>query len=65
MDFFWSLSENKCPQVSRTLLSILADLINAVDMDGLGTSSDFPLFQFFNEDFGDGSKHIIYNWYLR
>ena len=26
----WSLSENKYPQVSRTLLSILADLNNAV-----------------------------------
>ena len=27
---YWSLSENKYPQVSRTLLSILADLNNAV-----------------------------------
>ena len=26
----WSLSDNKCPQVSRILLSILADLNNAV-----------------------------------
>ncbi len=26
----WSLSDNKFPQVSRTFLSILADLVNAV-----------------------------------
>ena len=30
MAFHWSLSDSKSPQVSRTLLSILADLINAV-----------------------------------
>ena len=29
--FFWILSESKTPQVSTTLLSILADLNNAVD----------------------------------
>ena len=30
MDFHWSLSNSKSPQVSRTLLSILTDLNNAV-----------------------------------
>ncbi len=30
MVFHWSLSDSKSPQVSRTLLSILADLNNAV-----------------------------------
>ena len=30
MVFFWSLSDSKSPQVSRTLLSILAVLNNAV-----------------------------------
>ena len=30
MVFLWSLSDSKSPQVSRTLLSILADLNNAV-----------------------------------
>ena len=30
MDFHWSLSDNKSPQVSRTLLSILTVLNNAV-----------------------------------
>ena len=30
MVFHWSLSDNKSPQVSRTLLSILVDLSNAV-----------------------------------
>ena len=30
MVFHWSLSDNKSPQISRTLLSILADLNNAV-----------------------------------
>ena len=30
MVFHWSLGDNKCPQVSRTLLSILAVLNNAV-----------------------------------
>ena len=29
MAFYWSLSDNKSPQVSRTLLSILTDLKNA------------------------------------
>ena len=31
MVFHWSLSGSKFPQVSRTLLSILTDLNNAVD----------------------------------
>ena len=30
MVFHWSLSDNKSPQVSRTLLNILTDLNNAV-----------------------------------
>ena len=30
MFFHWSLSDNKSPQVSRTLLSILADITSAV-----------------------------------
>ena len=30
MSFHWSLRESKSPQVSRTLLSILADINNAV-----------------------------------
>ena len=30
MVFHWSLSDSKSPQVSRTLLSILADLSNAI-----------------------------------
>ena len=30
MVFHWSLSDSKSPQISRTLLSILADLNNAV-----------------------------------
>ena len=30
MVFHWSLSESESPQVSRTLLSIVADLSNAV-----------------------------------
>ena len=30
MDFHWSLSDNKSPQVFRTLLSILADFSNTV-----------------------------------
>ena len=30
MAFHWIMSESKFPQVSRTLLSILADLNNAV-----------------------------------
>ena len=38
---------SKSPQVSRTLLSILANLNNAVgSFDGLSSSSDFQLFQF-------------------
>ena len=30
MVFYWSLSDSKSPQVSRTLLGILADLSNTI-----------------------------------
>ena len=30
MIFHWSLSDSKCPQISRTLLSILTDLNSVV-----------------------------------
>ena len=39
MVFHWSLSDSKSPQVSRSLLSILADLVNAV----VGMVSTCPL----------------------
>ena len=44
MFFLRSLAYSEFPQVSRTLLSILAD-INNTSLDGLDSSSDFRLFQ--------------------
>ena len=41
----WSLGDIKSPQVSRTLLSILADLNNAVSPDSLHSSSNFQILQ--------------------
>ena len=45
MIFYWRLRDSKSPPVSRIILSILADLSNAVVLDGLGLWSDFQLFQ--------------------
>ena len=42
MIFHWTLSDSKSPQVSRTLLSILADFNNAVA--GLLISKSFSIF---------------------
>ena len=44
MVFHWSLNDGKSPQISKTLLSILTDLNNAVVVDCLDSSSDFQLF---------------------
>ena len=51
MFFHWSLSDSKSSQVSRTLLSILAD-----HNYGLALSSDFQLHQPSYQVFGDRSK---------
>ena len=63
MVFPWNLSESKSSQVSRTFLSILADLSNVV-------ARMVPIFPpisisslFFYPAFGDHSKGTIYNWY--
>ena len=39
MDFHWSLNDSKFHQCSRTLLSILAILNNAISLDGFHSSS--------------------------
>ena len=60
---WWSLlnlSDNKSPQVSRTLLSILTDLWR-VSFLTLISHSFSPIFQ----AFGDRSKCSNYNWYHR
>ena len=57
----WRLSYNKSPQVSRTLLSILANLNNTVD--GLHSSSYFKVFQFLYQSFGNCVKDTNYNLY--
>ena len=62
MVFHWSLSDSKSPQVFKTLLSILADLNNAivwtVSTRPLISKSSCPLRQYF----GDGTKSSNYNW---
>ena len=61
----WSLSDSKSPQVSRTLLSILADLSNAVvwivSTCLLISKFSSPLYQ----SFGNCTKSANYNWYHR
>ena len=52
-------------QVSRTLLSILADLNNAISLDRVCSSSDFQIFQHLYQDLGDRSECTIYKWYHR
>ena len=41
VDFHWSLSNSKFPQVSWTLLSILVDFSNASCLDGFDSFYDF------------------------
>ncbi len=43
MFFYWCRSDSKSPQVSRTLLSILADLDNVVVLNGVDFTSDLQL----------------------
>ena len=57
--FHWSLNDTKYPQVSRTLLRILADL-NVVVLMVSGLLFLQPLFR----SFEDCSKHTNYNWYF-
>ena len=53
--------ESEWQQVSRTLLSILADLNYAVD--DLHSSFYFQFFQASYQAFGDRFKLTYYNWY--
>ena len=61
----WSLSDDKSPQDSRIVLSILGDLNNAV----IYMVSTRPLisksFKSLYQSFGDGAKSINYNCYHR
>ena len=63
MVFYWILSDSKSPQVSRILLSILADLSYAV----VSTVSNHPLcfhvIQSLYQSFGDCNKGTNYNKY--
>ena len=63
MVFHWSLSDSKYPQVSRTLLSILADLNNAVIwMVAICPSISFqtpPTFHPASEDRFQSANYII------
>ena len=45
MVFYWSLSDSKSPQLSRTFLSILAVLNNAVVLSGPHSSANFQVIQ--------------------
>ena len=65
MFFHWNLSDSKFPRVSKTFLSILADLINAVvwmaSICPVISKSSSPLHQLF----GDCTERANYNWYNR
>ena len=43
------MSDNKSPQVSKTLLGILADLNKGCSLDGLDPSSYFQVLQSFGD----------------
>ena len=58
----WSLIDSKCLQVSRTLLSILVDLDNAVIWLVSFRSPKFQLFQSPFQALGDRSKCWSHNW---
>ena len=45
MVFHWRLSDSKSPQVSGTLLSILAVFNYAVFLDGFHSAANFQIFQ--------------------
>ena len=59
MVFLWSLSDIKSLQVSRTLLTILADLNDAVV--SLHLSRYFQVLQSLYQSFGDWSKNTNNN----
>ena len=62
MIFYRSLSDSKSPQLSRTLLSILADLNNAV----VWTVSTRPVIsKSLCKLFGDCTKSTNYNYQLQ
>ena len=57
-----SLSDSKSPHVSKTLLTILTDLNNAI----VWMVSTHPVdFKSSNQSFGDFTKSTNYNWYNR
>ena len=60
-----SMSDSKSPQVSRNFFNVLADLNNAVVLDGLHSSSYFQVLQFLYQYFVDGTRCTSYNWYYR
>ena len=62
MVFHKSLNDNKSPQVSRTLLSILDDL-NIYNWDGLHSSVNFQDLLSLHKTFGDCTERANYNWY--
>ena len=59
----WIFTESKFPQVSRTLLRILADLNNAVVW--MVSNRYFQVFLSLYQSFGDCTKNTNYNWYNR
>ena len=61
--FHWSLKDNKSPQVSMTLLSILADPNTAVVWMVSLLSLIFSSPRIFPRSFGDRSKFTNYNRY--
>ena len=59
-----SLSDSKSPRVSRTFLSILADLNNTV-VGMISARRLFQVLQFLYHSFGDRTESANYNWYQR
>ena len=65
MVFYWSLRDNKFPQVAKTLLGILTDLNSAV----VWMVSTLALISKYSSPFiipfGECTEHNDYNWYDR
>ena len=61
--FHWSLSVSKSPQISRCLLTILADFNNFNTLFILDYSFDIPFFLNFQQTIGDRSQHFKHSLY--
>ena len=64
MGFYWNLNNNKSLHVSRTSLSILSDSQQCCRPNGLDSSADFTLSEFFTQVFSHKFLRLVFKWNL-